>query len=120
MQFQFWKTNTNGINLTAIISGETQEECMEDGDAESLAQSLPRDLAEFVLLSNNEFRDECTLWDKGLEERKRLEESQKELAQQQGLAGNSGLASISTDLNNDVLVSSTINLSILSDTINPT
>ena len=79
---------------------------MEDGDVESLAQGLPRDLAEFVLQNNNEFRDECIQWDKGLEERKRLEESQKELAQQQALAGNSGSSSTSTDPNNDVLVSS--------------
>ena len=78
---------------------------MEEGALESLAQGLPRDLGEFVLQNNNEFRDECIRWDKEQEERKRLEESQKELAQQQALAGNSGHASTSLDPNNDVLVS---------------
>jgi len=46
----------------------------------------------------------CIRWDKEQEERKRLEESQKELAQQQALSGNSGHASTSIDPNNDVLV----------------
>ena len=77
---------------------------MEEGYLESLVQSLPRALAEFVHQNNNEFRDECIRWDKEQEERKRMEESQQEMAQQ-ALAGNSGLSSTSLDPNNDVLVS---------------
>ena len=74
---------------------------MEDGDVESLAQSLPSDLTEFVLQNNNEFRDECIRWDKEQEERKRLEETQQELSQQQSLAGNSNMSSAAIDPNND-------------------
>ena len=97
-------STTNYLNQP-LITGEAQEECMEEGALESLAQGLPRDLGEFVLQNNNDFRDECIRWDKEQEERKRLEESQKELAQQQALSGNSGHASTSLDPNNDVLVS---------------
>ena len=93
-----------------LISGEAQEECMEEGALESLAQGLPRDLGEFVLQNNNDFRDECIRWDKEQEERKRMEESQQEIAQQ-ALAGNAGLSSTSLDPNNDVLVS-TIKLTV--------
>ena len=71
---------------------------------ESLAQNLPRDLTEFVLQNNNDFRDECIKWDKEQEERKRLEESQQELSQQQPVAGTSTMASTAIDPNNDVLV----------------
>jgi hypothetical protein len=77
---------------------------MEEGYLESLVQSLPRALAEFVHQNNNEFRDECIQWDKTQEERKRMDESQQEIAQQ-ALGGNSGLSSTSLDPNNDVLVS---------------
>ena len=62
-------------------------------------------MTRYKLQNNNDFRDECIRWDKEQEERKRLEESQKELAQQQALSGNTGHASTSLDPNNDVLVS---------------
>ena len=91
-------------SIINLITGDAQEECMEEGYLESLVQSLPRDLAEFVHQNNNEFRDECVRWDKEQEERKRMEESQQEIAQQ-ALAGNAGLSSTSLDPNNDVLVS---------------
>ena len=78
---------------------------MEEGDIEFLVQNLPRDLAEFVHQNNSEFKDECIRWDKEQEERKRLEESQQELAQQQAQGGSSGLNSSGMDPNNDVLVS---------------
>ena len=76
---------------------------MEDGELESLAQTLPRDLTEFVIQNNNDFKDECIKWDKEQEENKRLEESQQELAQQQAAGG--AVASTAIDPNNDVLVS---------------
>ena len=79
---------------------------MEDGELESLAQTLPRDLTEFVIQNNNDFKDECIKWDKEQEENKRLEESQQELAQQQAAGGTAAVASTAIDPNNDVLVSS--------------
>ena len=110
-KYKIDKRSTPNYQNHPLISGEAQEECMEEGALESLAQSLPRDLGEFVLQNNNDFRDECIRWDKEQEERKRLEESQKELAQQQALSGNSSHASTSLDPNNDVLVSLTLCIS---------
>ena len=95
------------LNVTKYLTvlylstlGQNAEACMEDGDVESLAQSLPSDLTEFVLQNNNEFREECIRWDKEQEERKRLEETQQELSQQQS-AGNSNMSSAAIDPNND-------------------
>ena len=95
-----------------IIVGDPSEECMEEGDIEFLVQNLPRDLAEFVHQNNSEFKDECIRWNKEQEERKRLEESQQELAQQQAQGGSSGLNSSGMDPNNDVLVRRSAPLSI--------
>ena len=78
---------------------------MEDGELETLAQTLPRDLTEFVVQNNNDFRDECIKWDKELEERKRLEEVQRQQQEAERIAQQSSETSAANiDPTNDVLV----------------